>query len=95
MSTLRALKRFELRPLDDPNRMLADIELAAIAPPPSLGEVNVSATLCLWTGDDPTFRQLQLRALDTLSRVFAIPDELRTQLGAVYGSRQTPAAVNQ
>lgn len=95
MKIPRALTRFELRPIDDPNRMLAAVEFVAIAAPPSLGEIRVSATMYLWTGDNPTLQQLHLRALDSLGRAFSIPDELRPQLGAVYASDQRPAAAAQ
>jgi hypothetical protein len=95
MTTLRAVRRFELRPLDDPNRALAEIEIVADADLPSLGEVAVSATMQLWIGDNPTYQQLQLRALHTLAEALPRPDELRSELGSVYASDQIRVAANQ
>jgi hypothetical protein len=83
-----AFIRFDIRCLEDPNRVEVEIEATRDAPPPSCGHVIVSAKMELWTGDNPTWQQLQLRAFDTLSRAFAIPDGLRHQLGGVYANNQ-------
>jgi hypothetical protein len=81
--------------MNDPNRVLVEAELVGQALAPSIGSVTVSATMQIWAGDNPTLQQLQLRVLDTLARAFAIPDELRHQLGAVYTSDQIRVAAAQ
>jgi hypothetical protein len=90
--TFRAVSRLTFQPQEDPNRISVDAELVGDAPAPSMGTIIVSVQTQIWVGDNPTWQQLHLRVIDTLSRSFALPNELRHQLGSVYEADQTPAA---
>jgi hypothetical protein len=74
--------RLEITPLDDDlNRVSVYAELAHEAPPPSEGRITAEVTMQVWVGDNPTFDQLQLRVIDTLSRSFELSTEVRRRLG--------------
>lgn len=91
----RALSRLEFNAHPDPNRILVSADLASEAPAPSTGTIRVSVQTQIWVGDNPTWTQLQLRVIDTVSRSFALTDELRLQLGSIYERDQKPTAVAQ
>ncbi len=80
--------------LTDPQRIIVVAELVADAPPPSMGEIKVSARMQIWVYDNPTWQELQLRVMDTLARSFVLDDRLRLQLGTAYASDQTPGAAS-
>lgn len=80
----RIISKLEIEPLGDTGRVSVYVELAHEAPAPSEGIVTAEATMQIWVGDNPTFEQLQLRVIDTLSRAFELPPERRSKLGAVY-----------
>ena len=88
----RTISGLEIEPLEDPNRVSVYAELTHEAPAPSEGIVTADATMQIWIGDNPTFEQLQLRVIDTLSRSFELSPELREELGAVYTSNKLPLA---
>lgn len=84
--TTHVVQRFEIRPMDDPNRVLVSADLVAEAAPPSAGRITATAEVQIWVGDNPTFEQLQLRVLHAVAQTFALQPELRARLGDVYST---------
>ena len=83
--------RLEIEPLaGDTDRVTVYAEMSHDALAPSLGTVNVEVTLQIWVGDNPTLQQVEHRIMDTLSRAFELPIELRGRLGSVYERIKEP-----
>ena len=91
--TLRCVSRFQIRQIEgDPFRLFVEADFISEASPPASSPVKVSAQMQIWAGDNPTWEQLQLRAIDTLRRAFELPPELQRRLEAGYATDQTEAA---